>query len=55
MVRKSAVMAAELHSSIPSVATCRLRLNVGLNEKDPGKFGVHHLPAWFTIPLAPVL
>jgi outer membrane protein assembly factor BamB len=30
-------------------------LNVGLNEKDPGIFGVHHLPAWFTIPLAPVL
>jgi acetyl esterase/lipase len=30
-------------------------LNVGLNEKDPGIFGVHYLPAWFTIPLAPVL
>jgi hypothetical protein len=29
--------------------------NVGLNEKDPGIFGVHYLPAWFTIPLAPVL
>jgi acetyl esterase/lipase len=30
-------------------------LNVGLNEKAPAIFGAHHLPAWFTIPLAPVL
>jgi hypothetical protein len=48
-------MAAELHSSIPTVGDMAAALNVGLNEKDPGIFGVHHLPAWFTIPLASVL